>query len=41
LIAFFQFIANIFYTMLGNFADVEQTVGAGEDFDECAEVCEP
>jgi hypothetical protein len=41
LIAFLQFIPNIFDAMLGNFADVEQTVGAGQDFDEGAKVREP
>jgi hypothetical protein len=38
LIAFFQFIADVFNAVLRDFADVQQPVGAGDDFDECAEV---
>src|SRR5580700_5112046 len=38
LVAFLQFIANIVDAMLGNFADVQQTVGAGNDLDERSEV---
>src|SRR6185437_10259796 len=41
LIAFFQLVTNIFNAMLGDFADVEQTFGAGDDFDECAKVGQP
>ena len=41
LIAFFQLVANIFNAMLGDFADVEQAFGAGNDFDECAEIRQP
>ena len=40
LIAFFQLIANIFDAMLGNFADVQQAVGAGKDLDERTEISE-
>jgi hypothetical protein len=38
LIAFFQLVANIGNAMLGDFADVQQSVGAGDDFDERAEI---
>ncbi len=41
LIAFFQLVANIVDAVLGNFADVQQAVGAGNDFDERAEVRQP
>jgi hypothetical protein len=41
LIAFFQLVANIVDAVLGNFADVQQAIGAGDDFDECAEVGQP
>ncbi len=40
LIAFFQFIANIFDSVFGNFADVEQSVQAWQNLDERAEVGE-
>ena len=36
LVAKFEFVANVADAMLGNFADVEQAVGAGEEFDEGA-----
>jgi hypothetical protein len=38
LIAFFQFVANVFDAVLRDFADVQQTVGTGNDFDKRAEV---
>ena len=38
LIAFFQFVANVFDAVFRDFADVQQAVGAGDDFDESAEV---
>src|SRR5215472_127091 len=38
LIAFFQFVADVFDAMFGDFADVQQAFGAGNDFDECPEV---
>src|SRR5438552_2403187 len=41
LVAFLQFVANIFYAMFGDFADVQQAFGAGNNFDECAEVRQP
>ena len=41
LIAFFQFVANILDAMLGDFADVQQAFGPGNDFDECAEIRQP
>jgi hypothetical protein len=40
LIAFVKLVADVFNAMLGDFADVEQSVGAGEDFDEGPEVCQ-
>ena len=38
LIAFFQFVANIFDSVLRDFADVEQAVEARQNFDERAEI---
>src|SRR5260370_237278 len=38
LVAFFQFIANIFDSVFGNFADVQQSVQAGQNFNERAEI---
>src|SRR5208283_1801243 len=38
LVAFFQFVTNIVDAMLGDFADVQQAVCAGNDFDERSEV---
>ena len=38
LIAFFQLVANIFDAMLGNFADMQQAVGARNDFDKRTEI---
>ncbi len=38
LVALFQFVTNIFNAMLRDFADVQQAVGAGDDFDESAEI---
>ena len=38
LVAFFQFVTDVFNAMLRDFADVQQAVGAGDDFDECAEI---
>ncbi len=37
----FQFVANFLDAIFGDFADVQQAVGAGEDFDESAEVDDP
>ncbi len=34
LVAFFQFVANVLDAMFRDFADVQQAVGAGDDFDE-------
>src|SRR5580698_535344 len=41
LIAFLQFIANILNAMLGDFADVQQPVGAWDNLDKCAEIRQP
>jgi hypothetical protein len=41
LVAFFQFIANVLDAVLRNFADMQQTVGAGDDLDERAEIGQP
>src|SRR6202022_1191361 len=41
LVAFFQFIANVLDAVLGDFADMQQTVGAGDDLDERAEIGQP
>src|SRR6266496_3689790 len=41
LIVFFQFVANIFYAMLGDFADVQQAFRPGNDLDESAEISQP
>ena len=38
LIAFFQLVANLFNTGFGDFTDVQQAVGAGEDLDKRAEI---
>jgi hypothetical protein len=38
LVAFFQFIANILDSVFGDFADVQQTVQAGQNFDERSEI---
>ena len=38
LVAFLQFVADILDAVLGDFADVQQAVGAGNDLDERAEV---
>ena len=38
LVAFFQFVANVLNAVFRDFADVQQAVGAGDDFDESAEV---
>jgi hypothetical protein len=38
LVAFFQFIANIFDSVFGNLADVEQSVQAGQNLDERSEI---
>src|SRR6185437_3029163 len=38
LIAFLQLVANIFNAMLCDFADVQQTFGSRDDFDECSEI---
>jgi hypothetical protein len=38
LVAFLQLVAHIVDAVLGNFADVQQAIGAGNDFDEGAEV---
>ena len=40
LVAEFQLIANVADAMLGDFADVQEAVGAGEKFDEGAELRE-
>jgi hypothetical protein len=40
LIAFAKFVFDVFDAMLGDFADVEQAVGAGEDLDEGSELGE-
>src|ERR1043166_7489281 len=40
LIAKFQFIAYVANALLGNFADVQQPVGTGENLDERAEISE-
>ena len=37
LIAFLQLVVDVLDAVLGDFADVQQAVGAGEDFDERAE----
>ena len=37
LVALLQFVADVADAVLGDFADVQQAVGAGEDFDERAE----
>ena len=41
LVAFFQFVANVVNAVLGDFADVQQAVGSGNDLDECAEISQP
>src|SRR5690349_12780877 len=41
LVAFLEFIANIFYAVLGNLADMQQAVGTRQDFYERAEIGEP
>jgi hypothetical protein len=41
LIAFFQFVADVLDAVLGNFADVQQAIGARDDFDKGAEVRQP
>src|ERR1039458_2031396 len=41
LVAFFQFIANILDSVLGDFADVQQSVRARQNLDERAETSEP
>ena len=41
LIAFLQLVANIFNAMFRDFADVQQTIGAGDDLDKRAEVSQP
>ncbi len=41
LVAFLQFVANVFNAMFGNFADVEETIGSGQDFDKCTEIGQP
>src|SRR3984893_891237 len=41
LVAFFQFIANVLNAVLRDFADMQQTVGAGDDLDERAEIGQP
>ena len=41
LVAFLQFVANIFNAMFGNFADVQQAFGSRNDFDERAEIRQP
>src|SRR5579884_802452 len=38
LVAFFEFVANVLDAMFGDFADVQQAIGAGEDLDEGAEI---
>jgi hypothetical protein len=38
LIAFFQFVANVRDAVFRNFANVQQSIGAGDDFDKCAEI---
>src|SRR5438876_3684473 len=38
LVAELQLVANVADAMLGDFADVQEAVGAGEKFDECAEL---
>ena len=38
LVAFFQFVANIFNSVFGDFADMQQAVQAGQNFDERAEI---
>src|SRR5712692_4318531 len=40
LVAELEFIANVADAMLGDFADVQEAVGAGEKFDESAELRE-
>ena len=41
LVAFFQFVANILDAMLGDFADVQQTVGTGHNLDKRSEIRQP
>src|SRR5580704_14514048 len=41
LVAFFQLIANIIDAMFGNFTDVQQAIGTGDDLDKCAEIRQP
>ena len=41
LIAFFQLVANIFNTMLGNFADMQQPICARQNLDEGAKIRQP
>jgi len=38
LVAFFQLVANIFNAMLGNFADVQQSIGARDYLDKSSEI---
>ena len=40
LIAFAKLVLDLLDAVLCDFGDVEQTVGAGEDFDKCAELCQ-
>src|ERR1035437_3849274 len=41
LVAFLKLIADIAYAILGDFADVQQPVGSGENLDERAEIHQP
>src|SRR5580698_9097000 len=41
LIAFLQLVANIFNPMLRNFADVQQSIGPGNDLDKSSEIRQP
>src|SRR5258706_4622739 len=41
LVAFFQFVLDIFNSVLSNFADVQQTITAGDDFYERPELRQP
>src|SRR5271166_4309292 len=38
LVAFFQFVADFLDSVFGDLADVQQAVGAGEDFDKRTEI---
>src|SRR5512146_1029411 len=40
LIAFLQFVADVLDAVLGDFADVQQAIGSGDDLDEGAEIGE-